>query len=278
MNVLADFYAAHSKLIDQVGIDALLALSLSISLQAGQLALAQAAFMGVAAYISAVLALNAHWTLLPAMLVATLCSTIVAGLLALPVRRLRGIFLAIATIAFGEIVRIVANNLTISGGAEGLSGIPPDATTPWIYGTLVIVSTGLWFFSRTKFALAIALVREDESAARGVGVDVGLVRFTTLAIGGAIAGLAGALYAHSNFFITPADFGFGRMEQILVWCVIGGITSPLGAAIGAALLTILPEAIRALADYRDFVNGIILLVVVLFAPRGLAGIRFGKRG
>jgi branched-chain amino acid transport system permease protein len=277
MNVLA-FYAAHSKLVDQVGIDALLALSLSISLQAGQLALAQAAFMGVAAYISAILALDAHWSLLPAMLVSALCSTIVAGLLALPVRRLRGIFLAIATIAFGEIVRIVANNLTVSGGAEGLSGIPPDATTPWIYGTLAVVALALWLFSRTKFALAIALVREDENAARGVGVDVGLVRFTTLAIGGAIAGLAGALYAHTNFFITPADFGFGRMEQILVWCVIGGITSPLGAAIGAALLTILPEAIRFLADYRDFVNGAILLVVVLFAPRGLAGIRFGRRG
>jgi branched-chain amino acid transport system permease protein len=278
MNVLAGFYAAHSKLIDQVGLDALLALSLSISLQAGQLALAQAAFMGVAAYISAILALNAHWSLLPAMLVAALSSTVVAGLLALPVRRLRGIFLAIATIAFGEIVRIVANNLTISGGAEGLSGIPPDATTPWIYGTFAIVSIGLWLFSRTKFALAIALVREDENAARGVGVDIGLVRFTTLAIGGAIAGLAGALYAHSNFFITPADFGFGRMEQILVWCVIGGITSPLGAAAGAALLTILPEAIRFLADYRDFVNGAILLVVVLFAPRGLAGIRLRRRG
>jgi branched-chain amino acid transport system permease protein len=278
MNVLAGFYAAHSKLIDQVGIDALLALSLSISLQAGQLALAQAAFMGVAAYVAAILALDAHWSLLPAMLVAALCSTVVAGLLALPVRRLRGIFLAIATIAFGEIVRILANNLDISGGAEGLSGIPPDATTPWIYGTLAVVSIALWCFSRTKFALAIKLVREDENAARGVGVDVGLVRFTTLAIGGAIAGLAGALYAHSNFFITPADFGFGRMEQILVWCVIGGITSPLGAAIGAALLTILPEAIRFLADYRDFVNGAILLIVVLFAPRGLAGIRFGRRG
>jgi branched-chain amino acid transport system permease protein len=278
MTVLAGWYAAHSKLIDQVGLDALLALSLSISLQAGQLALAQAAFMGVAAYVSAILALNAHWPLFPAMLAAALCSTIVAGLLALPVRRLRGIFLAIATIAFGEIVRIVANNLAISGGAEGLSGIPPDATTPWIYGTLAVVALGLWLFSRTKFALAVALVREDENAARGVGVDVGFVRFTTLAIGGGIAGLAGALYAHSNFFITPADFGFGRMEQILVWCVIGGITSPLGAAAGAALLTILPEAIRFLADYRDFVNGAILLIVVLFAPRGLAGIRFGRRG
>jgi branched-chain amino acid transport system permease protein len=276
MTALAAFYAAHSKLIDQVGIDALLALSLSICLQAGQLALAQAAFMGVAAYVSAILALDAGWPLLPAMIAGSLASTAVAGLLALPVRRLRGIFLAIATIAFGEIVRIFANNLPISGGAEGLSGIPPDATTAWIYGTLIVTALALWLFSRTKFALAIALVREDENAARGVGVDVGLVRFTTLAIGGAIAGLAGALYAHSNFFITPGDFGFGRMEQILVWCVIGGITSPLGAAIGATLLTILPEAIRFLADYRDVTNGVILLAVVLFAPRGLAGIRLGR--
>ncbi|MGB8265274.1 MAG: branched-chain amino acid ABC transporter permease [Candidatus Velthaea sp.] len=279
MTELAAFYAAHSKLIDQVGIDALLALSLSICLQAGQLALAQAAFMGIAAYLSAILALNFHWALLPSMLASALASTVVAGLLALPVRRLRGIFLAIATIAFGEIVRVIANNLDISGGAEGLSGIPADASTGWIYATLVAVALGLWALSRTKFALAIALVREDENAARGVGVDVGFVRFATLAIGGAVAGLAGALYAHSNYFITPSDFGFGRMEQILVWCVIGGITSPVGAAIGAALLTILPEAIRFLSDYREVTNGLILLLVVLFAPRGLAGIRlqWGRR-
>jgi branched-chain amino acid transport system permease protein len=268
---LAGFYAQHSKLIDQIGINALLALSLSICLQAGQLALAQAAFMGIAAYIAAILTLTYNWPLLAAILVAMLASALVGALLAFPVRRLRGVFLAIATIGFGEIVRVFANNLSITGGAEGLSGIPPDATTPVIYGTLAAVALGLWLLSRTKFALAIALVREDENAARGVGVDVGMVRFATLAIGGAIAGLAGALYAHSANFITPADFGFGRTESILVWCVIGGVTSPIGAAAGAALLTILPEAIRFLADYREVTNGIILLVVILFAPQGIAG-------
>jgi branched-chain amino acid transport system permease protein len=269
---LVDFYAKHSRLIDQIGVNALLALSLSVSLQAGQLALAQAAFMGIAAYVSAILAMQAHWPLIATILAAMLVSTVVAALLALPVRRLRGVFLAIATIGFGEIVRVFANNLRITGGAEGLSGIPNDATTPVIYGSLAIVALVLFALSRTKFALAVTLVREDEHAARGVGVDVGMVRMLSLALGGAIAGLGGALYAHASFFLTPNDFGFARMEQILVWCVIGGVTSPLGAVIGAALLSILPEVIRFLADWREVTNGVILLLVILFAPGGLSSL------
>jgi branched-chain amino acid transport system permease protein len=283
VGALADFYAKHSRLIDQIGINAILALSLSVSLQAGQLALAQAAFMGIAAYVSTILALDAHWPLLATVVVAVLTSSAVAAVLALPVRRLRGVFLAIATIGFGEIVRVFANNLdglvhrwwpalTLTGGAEGLSSIPNDATTPVIYGSLALVAVVLFLLSRTKFALAVALVREDEHAARGVGVDVGAVRVAALALGGAIAGLGGALYAHASFFITPTDFGFARMEQILVWCVVGGVTSPIGAVLGAALLSILPEAIRFLADYREITNGIVLLAVILFAPGGLASL------
>jgi branched-chain amino acid transport system permease protein len=272
VSALLDFYAKHSRLFDQIGVNALLALSLSVSLQAGQLALAQAAFMGIAAYVSTILALNAHWPLPATILAAVLVSTVVATLLAYPVRRLRGVFLAIATIGFGEIVRVIANNLKITGGAEGLSGIPNDATTPIIYAALATVAVGLFALSRTKFALAVALVREDEHAARGVGIDVGAIRTISLALGGAIAGLAGALYAHASFFITPTDFGFAEMEKILVWCVVGGVTSPLGAVLGAAALSILPEAIRFLADYREIFNGIILLGVILFAPGGLASL------
>jgi branched-chain amino acid transport system permease protein len=272
MTALADFYAKHSRLVDQIGVNAILALSLSVSLQAGQLALAQAAFAGIAAYVSAILAMNAHWPLLATIVAAMLVASIVAALLAYPVRRLRGVFLAIATIGFGEIVRVFANNLHVTGGAEGLSGIPNDATTPVIYGALALVAMALFALSRTKFALAVALVREDEYAARGVGIDVGAIRTLSLALGGAIAGLGGALYAHASFFITPSDFGFPRMEQILVWCVVGGVTSPLGAVLGAALLSILPEAIRFLADYREISNGIILLAVILFAPGGLASL------
>jgi branched-chain amino acid transport system permease protein len=270
--MLADFYARHSQLVNQLGINAILALSLSVSLQAGQLALAQAAFMGIAAYASAILTMSYHWPLLPSIVAAVLLSTIVATLLALPVGRLRGVFLAIATIGFGEIIVAFVNNLKITGGAEGLSGIPNDATTAVIYGGLALVALVLVALARTKFALAVALVREDEHAARGVGVDVARIRLLSLALGGAIAGLGGALYAHAFFFITPGDFGFARMEQILVWCVIGGVTSPLGAVVGSSLLSILPEAIRFLADYREISNGIILLLVVIFAPAGIAGL------
>lgn len=268
--MLATFYAQHSQLINQIGINALLALSLSVSLQAGQLALAQAAFAGIAAYVSAIAAMQYHWPLAAGIVLGMIAAALVAAALAYPVRQLRGVFLAIATIGFGEIVRVVVNNLSITGGAEGLSGIPNDVSTPAIYLSLGIVALALFALSRSKFALAVALTREDENAARGVGVDVGAVRFLSLALGGAIAGLAGALSAHAFYFITPGDFGFPRMEQILVWCVIGGVTSPLGAVAGAALLSILPEVIRALADFREITNGLILLGVILFAPDGLA--------
>jgi branched-chain amino acid transport system permease protein len=270
MNVLAQFYAQHSRLIDQIGINALLALSLSVSLQAGQLALCQAGLAGIAAYVSAIASMQYHWPLAAGILLAILCSTLVAALLAYPVRKLRGIFLAIATIGFGEIVRVIINNVSITGGAEGLSGIPNDVNTPIIYGGLALVAIALYLLSRTKFALAVALTREDEAAARGVGVDTGMVRFLSLALGGAVAGLAGALYAHAFYFLSPGDFGFPRMEAILVWCVIGGVTSPVGAVAGAAFLSILPEVIRPLADFREITNGLILLVVILFAPSGLS--------
>jgi branched-chain amino acid transport system permease protein len=177
------FYAAHSKLIDEIGINALLALSLSISLRAGSLALAQAAFMGIAGYVSALGAVRYGWNLAEAALAGALAAGAVAALLALPIGRLRGVFLAIATIGFGEIARIIEINLKVTGGAEGFSGIPNDANTLSIYGTLALVGTVLWLIGRTKFALAVAATREDENAARGVGINVSAVRMTTLVAG-----------------------------------------------------------------------------------------------
>ena len=267
-----EFFAHHSKLIDQIGINALLALSLSISLRAGSLALAQAAFMGIAAYVSSIGAVRLGWNLGGAALAGALAAALVAAVLALPIGRLRGVFLAIATIGFGEITRIVAINWPITGGAEGFSGIPNDANTLSIYGTLAVVGFAIFLFGRTKLALAVAATREDESAARGVGIDVAGVRMGTLVAGAIVAGLAGALYAHSNFFITPGDFGFGRMEQVLVMCVIGGVTSSLGAVLGALLMTVLPELVRFLHDYREVSSGAILLGIILFSPAGIAGL------
>ncbi|GAC1305353.1 MAG: hypothetical protein NVSMB19_16790 [Vulcanimicrobiaceae bacterium] len=266
------FLAAHSKLVDQIGINALLALSLSISLRAGALALAQAAFMGIAAYVGALGAVEAHLPLIGSLALGTFAAAAVAALLALPLGRLRGVFLAIATIGFGEIARVVEINAKATGGAEGYSNIPNDANTAWIYGTLALAAAALALFARTKGALALAATREDENAARGCGIDVARVRYTTLVAGAALAGCAGVLYAHANFFITPSDFGFARMEQILVACVIGGVTSSIGAVLGAIVMTVLPESVRFLADYREVSTGAILLGIVLFAPDGIAGL------
>ena len=278
MHDLLDFYTRYKTLVDQVGINALLALSLSICLRAGQLALAQAAFMGIAAYVAAIAVVTLRWPLILAAPVAVAVSALTGALLALPVGRLRGVFLAIATIGFGEIIRVVADNLKITGGAEGFTGIPTLLSTAWIYATLIAIGVLFFLFRRSRFALAIETTREDEAAAQGVGIDVARIRIATLAIAGAIAGIAGILYAFTNFFITPSDFAFGRMEQILVYCVIGGVTSPLGAVAGAALMTILPEAFRFLHDFREVTNGLLLLLVIVFAPAGIAGLwHFSRR-
>lgn len=266
------FLVSHSKIIDQVGINALLSVSLMISLRAGQLALAQVAFMGIAAYAGSIGAIAFGWNLPTSMIAGALCAMAAAALLALPTARLRGVFLAIATIGFGEVARIIEINVPVTGGAEGLANIPNDANTAWIYGTLAAALAALLAFSRGPWVLALDAVREDEVAARGCGIDVGTVRLCALVAGGAVAGLAGVLYAHANFFITPGDFGFSRMEQVLVYSVIGGTTSALGSALGAAAMTVLPEAIRFLHDYREITTGALLLAFIIFAPRGLAGL------
>lgn len=266
------FLAAHSKVIDQIGINALLAVSLMISLRAGQLALAQVAFMGIAAYAGSLGAIDFGWNLPISMAAGAATAMAAAALLALPTARLRGVFLAIATIGFGEVARIIEINVPVTGGAEGLSSIPNDANTAWIYGTLAVALAALLVLDRARWVLAFDAVREDEVAARGCGIDVGAVRFTALVAGGAIAGLAGVLYAHANFFITPGDFGFARMEQVLVYSVIGGTTSALGSTLGAAAMTILPEAIRFLHDSREITTGALLLIFIIFVPRGLAGL------
>lgn len=272
MHELLLLYTRYHTLVDQIGINAILALSLAVCLRAGQLALAQAAFMGIGGYIAAITVVTYGWPLAIAAPVAVGLAAIVGALLALPVERLRGVYLAIATIGFGEIVRIVAYNLQVTGGGDGFNGIPPLLSTPWIYAALAVIGAILYALRGSRFALAQAVTREDEAAAQGVGIDTGAIRVATLACAGAIAGCAGVLYAFTNFFLTPSDFAFGRMEQILVYCVIGGVTSPLGAVIGAAVMTILPEAFRFLHDFRDVTNGIVLLLVIVFAPGGIASL------
>ena len=261
--------ATYSTLIATVGINALLALSVWVTLYAGQLTLGNAAFMGIAAYTSALLTLKAGWPFPLVLLAGGVAAAAIAVPLGVTVLRLRGVYLAIATIGFGEVVRVVLLATPITGKALGLNGIPPK-TELWHIGLLLAVTA--YILGRTRGSTAgraWAAIREDEVAASSQGIAVSRYKLAAFVIGAFVAGIAGGLSAHLNFAIEPGDFGFVKAVQILVFAVVGGIPNVLGPIVGATLLTALPELLRPLRDYRDVFQGAILLFVIIFLPRGL---------
>jgi branched-chain amino acid transport system permease protein len=269
MDGFADFWATYNTLAYSVGINALLALSIWLTLACGLLSLANAAFMGIGAYTAALLTLNLHWPFPAAVAAGALAPVAVALAIGVPTLRLSGVYLALATLAFGEVTRVIALNLEVTGGPEGLNGIPL-ATEGWhIVAVLAVVVYGLARLRRSRVGRAFEAIKDDEVAARLMGIDVGRHKLFAFALGAAIAGIAGALNAHYTFFISPREYGFESAVDILTMTVLGGISTLLGPMLGATLLTLLPEALRFLHDYRLAVNGAILVLVVLFLPTGL---------
>jgi branched-chain amino acid transport system permease protein len=174
-----------------------------------------------------------------------------------------------ATLAFGEVVRITLLNLDITGGPEGLNGIPLETEGWHIAGLLALAIYGLTRLRRSKVGRAFEAIKEDEVAARLMGIDVDRYKLLAFVLGGFIAGVAGALNAHFTFFISPREYGFENAVDILTMTVLGGISSLIGPVLGSTILTLLPELLRFLHDYRLTVNGVILVLVVLFLPTGL---------
>jgi len=286
MGGLQNFYAAHQALIYFMGINALLALSLYFTLAAGQLSLANAAFMGIGAYTAALLTIKLDAPFALAIAAGALLPALVAVPLGLPVLRLRGVFLAIATIAFGEVVRIVALNWGFTGGALGLSGIPAKTHLWHIALALVVTLYVLWRIRGSRMGYAFEAIREDESAAKTMGINTTYYKLAAFVLGAAVAGVAGGLSAHFIFFISPNDYGFSQAVDILVYAIVGGIGNFLGPVLGAWLITLIPEYLRSAKPFGVgagwetlFLNGLILLLVVLFLPNGLVSLfgRFRRR-
>lgn len=270
------FYRAHQLLLAQVGINALLTLSMYITLRAGMLTLANVGFMAVGAYVSVLLHVNAHWPLALAMLAGAAAAGAVAVPIGLPTLRLKGIFLAIATIGFGQVVVEAILNIPITGEGRGLT--VADASTSLVpaYASLLVVAYLLWRLTRTRTGMAWDAIREDSVAAQAQGINVGGYQLAAFVAGAVLAGYTGALEAHLNFFLSTPLFSFQRVVGVLVFAVFGGMTRIAGAILGATVLTALPEAIRFAQNYRDAVYGAILIVLVIFRPTGLLG--GGRRG
>jgi branched-chain amino acid transport system permease protein len=174
--------------------------------------------------------------------------------------------------------RIVFINAELTGGALGLSGIPTKGGLISIYGSLALALAAFVFVARSKIGRAMEAMREDELAAGALGVDLPAYKLGALVVSAMLAGLAGALNAHVSSFISPGDYGFDAAVTILSFALLGGIGSPFGPVLGAVILTLLPEVLRPLADYKTVVNGAIIVVAVIFMPRGLLAWRVGRAG
>jgi branched-chain amino acid transport system permease protein len=265
-----NFWSVYSNLVLSLGTNALLALSIWLTLACGMLAMANAAFMGIGAYTSALMTMNAGAPFPLALAAGMAAPAAVAFLIGKPTLRLSGVYLAMATLAFGEVVRIVIlNTENWTGGALGLNGIPQS--TEWWHVLLAVVLTlfVLARLRRSKVGRAFEAIKEDETAAGLMGIDVAGHKMLAFVLGAAVAGLAGALNAHLTFFIGPGEFGFDRGVEILTMTILGGINSLFGPVVGAAIITLLPELLRGLKDYRAVFNGLILVAIVLFMPKGL---------
>jgi branched-chain amino acid transport system permease protein len=236
--------------------------------------------MAIGAYAATLLTKQASAPFPAALAASVLLPAAVAVPLGLPVLRLRGVFLAIATIGFGEVVRLGIVNWDYVDGAQGIVGIP-QSTSLWMI--FVAVAVVLFVFARlrgSKWGFALEAIREDEPAARTMGIHTTAYKLAMLVLGAAVAGLAGALEAHFTFMVAPNGFSFGRVVDMLVFAVVGGTTVFWGPVLGAGFLTVLPELLREAAPLvgiepgplRLMVNGLVLLSVILFLPNGIASL------
>jgi branched-chain amino acid transport system permease protein len=283
---MADLLLAYQSLFAFVGINALLALSVYATLCCGQLSLANAGFMAIGAYTSALITLHARGVPFLLVLAASaLVPSAVAVPLGLPVLRLRGVFLAIATVGFGEVVRLFFVNWDFTNGAMGLVAIPQRTGLWTIAFSLAVALFVLGRLRGSRTGYALEAIREDETAARTMGIHTTGHKMAMLVLGAALAGLAGGLEAHFTFMVAPNGYGFGRVVEMLVQAVVGGTVLFYGPAVGAAFLTVLPELLReagtrlglAPGPFRLLLNGAILLAVILYLPNGLVSLPAGFR-
>ena len=274
---LDDLLWTYQNVVYALGINGLLALSMYVVLAVGQLSMGQAAFMGLGAYSSALMTLKLHLPFFVVLPASCLAPVIFALAIGVPTLRLSGVYLAIATIGLGEVLRAAYLNIDYVGGALGLSGIPERANVWMIYGLLALAIFILWRVGRSFIGRAMEALREDENAAQMMGIDIARYRMGALLASAVLAGVAGALSAHVSSFIGPNEYGFEPAVTILSFALLGGIGTPLAPVLGAWILTLLPELLRGFSDLRLVFNGLIIVLAVLFLPNGLLAWRMRRR-
>ena len=270
MGILTNPY--YIQVLTMVGISLIAALGLHlITGITGQFSFGHAAFVSIGAYASALVTIHLHLPFVLSMLAGGLAAALCGVLLGFPSLRLTGDYLGITTLGFGEIIRVVFINLKITGGAGGLAGIPRESNIFLVYIVVVLTIWGMYRIQNSRFGRALVAIREDEIAAETMGINPLLYKIKAFAIGTFVAGVSGSLFAHMMQYLNPADFGFARSFEILKFVVLGGLGSIPGTILGTAILSLAPEFLRFVKEYRMLIYGALMVTMMIFRPNGLLG-------
>lgn len=283
--LITPFFLEGSYLLNVlvfIGINTMLAVALNLLLGfAGQISLGQAAFFGIGAYVSGVLTANIGIEPWIALAVAAAVSGGLAFVIGFPILKLKGHYLAMATLGFGIILFIIFNEtVAVTGGPSGLPGIPyikigsltfdcdlRNYYLIWLFALAVmLLSINLY---QSRIGRALRAIHDSEVAARVMGVNVRILKVKIFSVSAMISAVAGSLYAHTVTFIAPSSFGFHFSVELVTMVIVGGIGSVYGSFLGAAILTLLPEWLRALHDFDIVVYGLMLVIMTMYMPGGL---------
>jgi len=275
-----------------IGINIILAVSLNlVNGYTGQFSLGHAGFMSVGAYLSAAVTMflgtkllgpegGAVWQqnllFLGALLAGGLGAALAGLLVGLPSLRLKGDYLAIVTLGFGEIIRVIFQNYEPLGGALGLNGIPAYTTAFWVVAFGAVTIFTVYCLVHSTYGQGFMATKDDEISAEAIGVNTTRYKIVAFVVGAFFAGIAGGLYGHFKQTISPGGFDFSRSIEVVVMVILGGMGNTVGVVCAAILLTLLPEVLRPVAEYRMILYSFLLIVLMLVRPQGLFTFKFGK--
>ncbi len=270
------------NVLNVLGLNGLIVLGLALLMgYAGQVSLGHAAFYGLGAYTSGILTAKYALSPLLGMVAAQAIVLVSALLIGLPALRLKGHYLAMATLGFGVIVHVIfKETISLTGGPSGLVGIPPLEILGFtflssrqyfflIWAVLLIVLLFSLHLAHSPFGRALLALHDSEAATQALGYDTGRLKLIVFLLSASFAGLAGSLYAHFAMFISPTSFTFLHSVKLVTMVVIGGVASLWGALIGAGVLSLLPEVLTVFEDYDVLIFGAILVIIMIFLPEGL---------
>jgi branched-chain amino acid transport system permease protein len=252
-----------------IGINVILAFSFYVPFSAGMICLGQAGFMAIGAYTATLLSIKVGLPFLWAVLAGGCVSGLVGIVAGFPALRIRGVYLMLMTLGLGEAIRVFLLNFDYVGGVTGISGIPQRTNVYNMYAFIAILTIIFLRINSSQIGRIIEAIRENEEAAQGMGINLTQYKVLIFGAGAFVAGIGGGFYAHYVQFIEPGNFGVQQSLELMIYSIFGGAETLWGSIFGASFLTLLPEWLRPLQEWRMFMYGLVLLLMMVLRPKGV---------